>query len=234
MIFSVAHVIWYLSQFMVLHPATSSTRARRPALRSAFRARPTSVRATPSSSRSTALAARASRWCRHERRGVRRPRRRRHRRGIRNRPRNRGALAARGARSPCSTATSSACPTSSSGSSPMCPTVLGRAGHRGDRRTIRRHRHPREQRRHQRDRHRRGERRRRLGARPRHQRRRHGPGHRGGAAIPARSDAAAVVNLSSIAALNGLPQRALYSASKGAVMALTYAMATDHVTRASA
>lgn len=43
------------------------------------------------------------------------------------------------------------------------------------------------------------------------------------------SDAAAVVNLCSIAALNGLPQRALYAASKGAVLALTYAMATDHV-----
>lgn len=40
---------------------------------------------------------------------------------------------------------------------------------------------------------------------------------------------AAVVNVSSIAALNGLPQRALYSASKGAVLALTFAMATDHV-----
>ena len=43
------------------------------------------------------------------------------------------------------------------------------------------------------------------------------------------STAAAVVNLCSIAALNGLPQRALYSATKGAVLALTYAMATDHV-----
>jgi len=40
---------------------------------------------------------------------------------------------------------------------------------------------------------------------------------------------AAVVNICSIAALNGLPQRALYSASKGAVLALTFAMATDHV-----
>jgi len=51
------------------------------------------------------------------------------------------------------------------------------------------------------------------------------------AALPAlrRSPAAAIVNLCSIAALNGLPQRALYSASKGAVLALTYAMATDHV-----
>ncbi|GAA3634782.1 SDR family oxidoreductase [Microbacterium awajiense] len=51
------------------------------------------------------------------------------------------------------------------------------------------------------------------------------------AALPwlRRSDAASVVNLCSIAALNGLPQRALYAASKGAVMALTFAMATDHV-----
>jgi NAD(P)-dependent dehydrogenase (short-subunit alcohol dehydrogenase family) len=40
---------------------------------------------------------------------------------------------------------------------------------------------------------------------------------------------AAVVNVCSIAAHDGLPQRALYSASKGAVLALTYAMATDHV-----
>jgi len=51
------------------------------------------------------------------------------------------------------------------------------------------------------------------------------------AALPwlRRSSAASVVNLCSIAALNGLPQRVLYSASKGAVLALTYAMATDHV-----
>ncbi|WP_430645083.1 SDR family NAD(P)-dependent oxidoreductase [Agromyces sp. GXS1127] len=51
------------------------------------------------------------------------------------------------------------------------------------------------------------------------------------AALPwlRRSEAASVVNLCSIAALNGLPQRALYSASKGAVLGLTYAMATDHV-----
>ena len=51
------------------------------------------------------------------------------------------------------------------------------------------------------------------------------------AALPylRRSSAAAVVNLCSIAALNGLPERALYGASKGAVLALTYAMATDHV-----
>ena len=36
-----------------------------------------------------------------------------------------------------------------------------------------------------------------------------------------KSQHAAIVNLCSIAALNGLPQRALYGASKGAVLALT-------------
>lgn len=41
------------------------------------------------------------------------------------------------------------------------------------------------------------------------------------------SESAAVVNLSSIAATTGLPDRAVYSATKGAVQALTYAMATD-------
>lgn len=51
------------------------------------------------------------------------------------------------------------------------------------------------------------------------------------AALPflRRSTAAAVVNVCSIAATAGLPQRALYSASKGAVLALTRAMAADHV-----
>ncbi|MGW7308101.1 SDR family NAD(P)-dependent oxidoreductase [Streptomyces sp. NPDC054835] len=44
-----------------------------------------------------------------------------------------------------------------------------------------------------------------------------------------RSTAAAVVNTCSIAATAGLPQRALYSASKGAVLSLTLAMAADHV-----
>ncbi|WP_293698928.1 SDR family oxidoreductase [uncultured Agrococcus sp.] len=44
-----------------------------------------------------------------------------------------------------------------------------------------------------------------------------------------RSQHAAVVNTSSIAATAGLPQRALYSASKGAVLALTRAMAADHL-----
>ena len=39
---------------------------------------------------------------------------------------------------------------------------------------------------------------------------------------------AAIVNTCSIAAIAGLPQRALYSASKGAVYALTLAMAADH------
>ena len=52
------------------------------------------------------------------------------------------------------------------------------------------------------------------------------------AALPAlrRSPAAAIVNVGSIAATAGLPQRALYSASKGAVLALTRAMAADHLT----
>ena len=40
---------------------------------------------------------------------------------------------------------------------------------------------------------------------------------------------AAIVNTCSIAATAGLPQRALYSATKGAVLALTLAMAADHV-----
>lgn len=44
-----------------------------------------------------------------------------------------------------------------------------------------------------------------------------------------RSEHAVIVNLASIASLNGLPQRAAYAASKGAVMSLTFAMATDHV-----
>ena len=43
------------------------------------------------------------------------------------------------------------------------------------------------------------------------------------------SEAAAVVNTCSIAATVGLPQRALYSASKGALAALTRAMAADHL-----
>ena len=43
------------------------------------------------------------------------------------------------------------------------------------------------------------------------------------------SSAAAIVNTCSIAATAGLPQRALYSASKGAVAALTRAMAADHL-----
>jgi len=51
------------------------------------------------------------------------------------------------------------------------------------------------------------------------------------AALPhlRRSAHAAIVNVCSIGALNGLPQRAVYNASKGAVLSLTYAMATDHV-----
>jgi 2-keto-3-deoxy-L-fuconate dehydrogenase len=49
------------------------------------------------------------------------------------------------------------------------------------------------------------------------------------AALPALrvSASAAIVNTSSIASAAGLPQRVLYSASKGAVLALTRAMAAD-------
>ncbi|WP_458840382.1 SDR family NAD(P)-dependent oxidoreductase [Leucobacter sp. HY1910] len=43
------------------------------------------------------------------------------------------------------------------------------------------------------------------------------------------SRAAAICNTSSIAATAGLPQRALYSATKGAVLSLTRAMAADHL-----
>ncbi|MEU4240052.1 SDR family oxidoreductase [Actinoplanes sp. NPDC026619] len=51
------------------------------------------------------------------------------------------------------------------------------------------------------------------------------------AALPylRRSSHAAVVNVSSIAATAGLPQRALYSATKGAVLSMTLAMAADHL-----
>ena len=43
------------------------------------------------------------------------------------------------------------------------------------------------------------------------------------------SSHAAIVNTGSICAWTGLPARALYSATKGAVLALTLAMAADHV-----
>lgn len=51
------------------------------------------------------------------------------------------------------------------------------------------------------------------------------------AALPylRRSTSAAIVNLCSVVATVGLPQRALYSASKGAVLALTRAMAADYL-----
>ncbi len=45
----------------------------------------------------------------------------------------------------------------------------------------------------------------------------------------ARRGEAAIVNTSSIAGIAGLPQRALYSSTKGAIYALTLAMAADHV-----
>jgi len=49
------------------------------------------------------------------------------------------------------------------------------------------------------------------------------------AALPAlrASGAAAIVNTASVAATSGLPQRAVYSATKGAVLSLTLAMAAD-------
>ncbi|MER7362177.1 SDR family NAD(P)-dependent oxidoreductase [Nonomuraea wenchangensis] len=51
------------------------------------------------------------------------------------------------------------------------------------------------------------------------------------AALPylRRSEYASIVNTCSIAATAGLPQRALYSATKGAVLSLTLAMAADHI-----
>jgi 2-keto-3-deoxy-L-fuconate dehydrogenase len=51
------------------------------------------------------------------------------------------------------------------------------------------------------------------------------------AALPhlRRSEHAAIVNTCSIAATVGLPDRALYSATKGAVLSLTLAMAADHL-----
>jgi 2-keto-3-deoxy-L-fuconate dehydrogenase len=51
------------------------------------------------------------------------------------------------------------------------------------------------------------------------------------AALPhlRRSSSAAIVNTCSIAATAGLPNRALYSATKGAMLSLTLAMAADHV-----
>jgi 2-keto-3-deoxy-L-fuconate dehydrogenase len=44
-----------------------------------------------------------------------------------------------------------------------------------------------------------------------------------------KSSHAAIVNMCSIAATVGLPERAIYSASKGAVLSLTMAMAADHL-----
>ncbi|ANW20972.1 SDR family NAD(P)-dependent oxidoreductase [Streptomyces clavuligerus] len=49
------------------------------------------------------------------------------------------------------------------------------------------------------------------------------------AAATGRPGAVSVTHTCSIAATAGLPQRALYSASKGAVLSLTLAMAADHV-----
>ena len=51
------------------------------------------------------------------------------------------------------------------------------------------------------------------------------------AAIPLlrQSKHAAIINTASVAAIDGIPNRAAYSASKGAILALTLAMATDHL-----
>jgi NAD(P)-dependent dehydrogenase (short-subunit alcohol dehydrogenase family) len=51
------------------------------------------------------------------------------------------------------------------------------------------------------------------------------------AALPwlRKSPSAAIVNISSVAATDGLPNRALYSATKGAVLSLTLSMAADHL-----
>ncbi|WP_353648696.1 SDR family oxidoreductase [Nakamurella sp. A5-74] len=51
------------------------------------------------------------------------------------------------------------------------------------------------------------------------------------AALPLlrRSSSAAVVNTASIAATAGLPERVLYSATKGAVLSMTRSMAADHL-----
>lgn len=43
------------------------------------------------------------------------------------------------------------------------------------------------------------------------------------------SQSPSIVNVCSIAATAGLPKRAIYSASKGAIMSLTLAMAADHI-----
>lgn len=44
-----------------------------------------------------------------------------------------------------------------------------------------------------------------------------------------KSPSASIVNIGSIAATQGLPDRALYSATKGAIVTLTLAMAADHL-----
>jgi NAD(P)-dependent dehydrogenase (short-subunit alcohol dehydrogenase family) len=43
------------------------------------------------------------------------------------------------------------------------------------------------------------------------------------------SPVANIVNLCSVGALNGLPQRVLYNSTKGAILSMTFAMATDHI-----
>lgn len=58
-----------------------------------------------------------------------------------------------------------------------------------------------------------------------------GPARISAAALPflRESSHAAIVNTCSVVSVVGVPQRALYAASKGALLALTLAMAADHV-----
>lgn len=60
----------------------------------------------------------------------------------------------------------------------------------------------------------------------------HCPGVAGGASALRRSSHPSIVNTSSVLADVGVPNRALYTATKGAVKTLTLAMAADHLTDA--
>ena len=95
---------------------------------------------------------------------------------------------------------------------------------------VRRYRHRHQQRRHRCAWRRHRQRRRGMASRARRQRRRDGSGQPRSVAVSARLVARRPSSTpASVAASAGLPARALYSASKGAVLALTLAMAADHV-----
>ena len=68
-----------------------------------------------------------------------------------------------------------------------------------------------------------------MAPRLRRQRGRDGAGGRAALPFLRESGGAAIVNTCSVAATAGIPNRALYSATKGAVLSLTLAMAADHV-----